>query len=138
MSDQPWYADGLRFACSACGNCCTGAPGYVWVNKAEIEALAARLALDVPSFTQRYIRKVGIRRSLVELPNNDCVFFDSATRKCKVYDDRPRQCRTWPFWQSNVRTREAWQYTCAVCPGSGRGTLQPVEQIETQLAVIQV
>ena len=41
MSKKPWYADGLQFECTQCGDCCTGAPGYVWVNKSEIEALAA-------------------------------------------------------------------------------------------------
>ena len=37
---KPWYADGLRFACTQCGNCCTGEPGFVWVNDAEIAAIA--------------------------------------------------------------------------------------------------
>ena len=26
----PWYADGLSFECTMCGNCCTGPPGAVW------------------------------------------------------------------------------------------------------------
>ena len=31
-ADSPeWYRDGLRFECTRCGACCTGAPGYVWV-----------------------------------------------------------------------------------------------------------
>ena len=30
---EPWYRDGLRFACTRCGACCTGAPGYVWVDR---------------------------------------------------------------------------------------------------------
>jgi len=25
---EPWYKDGLKFSCSGCGDCCTGAPGY--------------------------------------------------------------------------------------------------------------
>ncbi len=44
MSQQPWYQDGLKFRCTGCGDCCTGAPGYVWVNKEEIAALAVYLA----------------------------------------------------------------------------------------------
>ena len=31
---EPWYRDGLRFECTRCGHCCTGAPGYVWVDAA--------------------------------------------------------------------------------------------------------
>ena len=34
--EQPWYKDGLGFQCTQCGDCCTGAPGYVWINAAEI------------------------------------------------------------------------------------------------------
>lgn len=138
MSDKPWYQDGLRFRCSQCGDCCTGAPGYVWVNKAEIEALAARLEMEVDDFEQAYVREIGIRKSLVEYENGDCVFFDGETRKCQVYEDRPRQCRTWPFWRSNVKTAADWERTCEACPGAGQGKLVSVEKIEEQLAVIRL
>ncbi|MFV2067065.1 MAG: YkgJ family cysteine cluster protein, partial [Pirellulales bacterium] len=105
MSNQnTWYKDGLHFQCSQCGDCCTGAPGYVWVNQAEIEAMTARLGIERPAFEKRYVRKIGIRKSLVEFPNGDCVFFDPENRGCKVYEARPRQCRSWPFWNSNIRT----------------------------------
>ena len=42
----PWYADGLRFECSQCGDCCTGEPGYVWVDEAEITAMAVEMEMD--------------------------------------------------------------------------------------------
>src|SRR5688500_1701558 len=35
-TDAPWFADGLSFTCTACGNCCTGGPGFVWITKEEI------------------------------------------------------------------------------------------------------
>ena len=135
---QPWYADGLRFQCTGCGDCCTGAPGYVWVNQEEIDALASRLKLSVAEFERRFVRQVGIRRTLAERKNYDCVFLDGETRRCTVYEDRPRQCRTWPFWDSNLKSPAAWQQTCEVCPGSGRGTLYSLEQIQEQAAVIRV
>jgi Fe-S-cluster containining protein len=135
---KPWYKDGLRFQCTGCGDCCTGAPGFVWVNKEEIAALAAKLHLDEDEFESRYVREIGVRKSLVEYKNGDCVFFDAGTRKCKVYEARPRQCRTWPFWDSNVRTPEAWAQTCQVCPGSGTGRLYQLGQIEAQKAVIRI
>lgn len=138
MSEDPWFQDGLRFQCTQCGNCCTGAPGHVWVNQEEIEALARKTGCEVEEFEKKYVRRVGVRKSLIEYPNGDCVFFDDQTRKCTVYDVRPRQCRTWPFWHSNVRTKEAWQHTCQVCPGSGHGPLVPVEQILHQLAIIRM
>jgi Fe-S-cluster containining protein len=138
MSKTPWYKDGLRFRCTGCGDCCTGAPGYVWVNRQEIAALAARLELDVDKFERKYVRRIGIRKSLVEYPNGDCVFFDNQTRKCTVYEDRPRQCRTWPFWGSNIRTEQDWAETCEVCPGSGKGKLYTLQQIEEQASEIRI
>ncbi|MCC7474987.1 MAG: YkgJ family cysteine cluster protein [Pirellulales bacterium] len=137
-SAEPWYRDGLRFQCTGCGNCCTGAPGFVWVNKEEIATLAAEVGLNVEEFETRYISKVGARKSLKEMKNYDCVFFDSAARRCKVYHARPRQCRTWPFWDSNLRTPESWAATCEACPGSGTGKLYPLETIEAQRAQIRI
>jgi uncharacterized protein len=138
MDKTPWFKDGLRFQCTQCGNCCTGAPGFVWVNKAEIEALAAKLAISVAVFEEKYVRQVGMRKSLIEYPNGDCVFFDGEMRTCTVYDARPRQCRTWPFWDSNVRTPETWAHTCEVCPGSGKGNLISVEDIVKRAAEIRL
>jgi Fe-S-cluster containining protein len=108
------------------------------VNKDEIDALAKRRGLSVEEFERQFVRRVGARKSLIEYDNGDCVFFDGQSRRCTVYEDRPRQCRTWPFWDSNVRTEAAWRETCAVCPGSGHGTLVTVEKILEQLAVIRV
>ncbi len=138
-TDEPlWYAKGLKFTCSGCGDCCTGAPGYVWVNKAEIKAMAAEVELEVDEFESRYVRMVGVRKSLTEFDNGDCVFFDNQSRKCNVYSTRPRQCRTWPFWDSNLRDPEAWEATCQECPGSGSGKLHDIGEIEKQRAVIRV
>jgi uncharacterized protein len=138
MSDLPWYSAGLRFTCTQCGDCCTGAPGFVWVNNEEIGALAALIDLDVDAFEDQYVRRVGARKSLKELPNGDCVFFDGQTRKCTVYAARPRQCRTWPFWDSNLKTREDWEHTCSICPGSGTGQLYQLDEIEARRQVIKV
>lgn len=135
---QPWYADGLKFQCTGCGDCCTGAPGFVWLNQADLEALAKETGLTIAQFERKYVRHVGLRRTLKERKNYDCVLFDSETRKCTVYKARPRQCRTWPFWDSNLRTPETWADTCEVCPGSGTGKLYQLEKIEEQRAVIKV
>ena len=124
---------GLAFTCSACGDCCTGDPGHVWVNEAEIAALAGALDLTVPTFEEQYVRKVGSRRSLFERFNGDCILFDGATRRCTVYEARPTQCRTWPFWPSNVESPEAWAETCEACPGSGQGQLHSVASIRARL-----
>jgi Fe-S-cluster containining protein len=139
MLDRLWYREGLRFTCTACGDCCSGAPGYVWVTKQEIEDLAVAMGYgDVAEFEEQCVRMVGTRRSLRERANFDCVLLDPDTRKCRAYDARPRQCRNWPFWDSNVDTPESWQRTCEVCPGSGRGRLYSLTEIETQRRVVRV
>lgn len=135
MSKKPWYSEGLRFECSGCGDCCTGAPGHVWVNKAEIAAIAEEIGeSDIERFEAKYVKRVGVRKSLQELPeaNYDCVFLDPDTRKCQVYHVRPRQCRTWPFWGSNIESPKSWKDTCDVCPGSGVGKLYHLSEIVEQ------
>lgn len=138
MAGEPWYADGLQFTCSQCGDCCTGAPGFVWVNQEEINALAAAKEMTVTAFEEQYVRKVGVRRSLTEYASGDCVFFDGKTRKCTVYEARPRQCKTWPFWDSNLRSPETWKQTCDVCPGSGTGELYQLDDIEARRKQVRV
>lgn len=127
MSSKPWYREGLSFSCTRCGDCCTGAPGYVWVEPTEIDALAKHFGLSVDNFGERYLRKVGRRYSLIEKPGGDCVFFDKG---CSVYPARPTQCRTFPFWRSNLKSERAWDELADECPGIGQGKLFPVEEIE--------
>lgn len=121
MAADPWYRDGLRFTCTQCGNCCTGAPGFVWTSDAEITILAKRLGVDVAAFRRRYTRAVrGRGTTLIEKPNSDCVFFERG-KGCTVYEDRPKQCRTWPFWRPVVASRADWDAHAQGCPGMGHG-----------------
>jgi Fe-S-cluster containining protein len=137
-ASESWYAEGLRFACTGCGDCCGGGPGYVWVNQAEIDALAARVEMTPEAFEKKYVNQIGVRRSLKEKRNYDCVFLDGDTRRCTVYEQRPRQCRTWPFWDSNIRTPDAWEAAQEACPGCGHGKLYSIETIQEQAAVIRI
>lgn len=127
--EAPWYRDGLAFECTRCGACCTGAPGYVWVGEEELRRLAGHLGLSPEAFAGRYVRRVGPRLSLVERPNGDCIFWDRGSG-CTVYPARPVQCRTWPFWPENLETPEDWSRTARRCPGSGRGRVYSLEEIE--------
>ena len=36
LDEKPWYASGLAFECTQCGDCCSGPEeGYVWVTPEE-------------------------------------------------------------------------------------------------------
>lgn len=137
MTEESWYQEGLKFECTRCGACCTGAPGYVWVNQKEIADLAALRGEAVEAVTAAYVRRVGVRHSLREQTNGDCVFYDRE-RGCTVYAARPRQCRSWPFWDSNLKTPQAWDQTCQECPGASKGTFFSVEQVQAQAAMIRI
>jgi Fe-S-cluster containining protein len=127
-NESPWYRNGLSFECTRCGACCTGTPGYVWVSLEEITRMAEHLELSLESFGQAYLRRVGDQISLIEKPNNDCIFWDSAVG-CTIYEVRPDQCQTWPFWTENVETPADWERTRQACPGSGQGRVYGVEEI---------
>ena len=138
IKKEVWYAGGLRFECTQCGDCCSGSEGYVWVNQEEIDAMASRVGLEPKVFEEKYVKRVGVRRSLKERPGGDCVLLDEQTRKCTAYEERPRQCKTWPFWDSNIRTPEAWEETAQACPGCNKGNLVPLETIIEQASKIRI
>lgn len=142
---EPWYADGLSFSCTQCGNCCTGGPGYVWISDDEIDRLAAFFKLDRETTIRRHCRVIGGRVSLKERRDErgeyPCVFLTPreiiredgtkvTVRGCSIYEARPLQCRTWPFWDGNLEDEEAWKDTGERCPGLNRGRKYSLEQIE--------
>jgi hypothetical protein len=48
----------------------------VWVIQAEIDAMAQTLGMTPEAFEKAYVRTVGRRRSLREMADGDCVFYD--------------------------------------------------------------
>jgi Fe-S-cluster containining protein len=132
-----WYADGLKFSCTQCGKCCTGAPGFVWISEDECDAMAQRLGLEPVAFRRRYTRLVHRKgqqfRSLVEQANHDCIFWRKGVG-CTVYEQRPQQCRTWPFWRSTMRSQEDWDAEAEECPGMNRGELHDAASISATVA----
>lgn len=134
---EPWYRDGLSFECTRCGKCCSGFPGFVWVNEAEVRAIAAFRDEPLEEVLGLYTRMVNGRRSLRDRANDDCVFYDREVG-CTIYAVRPRQCRTWPFWESNVASPEAWELTQQRCPGAGHGQLIAVEEITRRVKGIKL
>jgi len=135
LAADKWYRDGLKFACTQCGNCCSGDPGYVWATKEEIARIAAFLGQGNGRLDARYLRRVGLRYSLTELADGDCIFLKRENGKamCSIYPVRPLQCRTWPFWTENLRSQRDWNAVAAQkCPGMNKGEHHDLVQIEIQ------
>lgn len=128
---DPWYADGLRFACTGCGNCCRNDGAYAFVNLGarELEEIPRFLGLSREAFLERFCEKQPGRFPTLRMDQPRCAFLTDDSR-CAIYPVRPMQCRTWPFWRANLEP-EAWARVAATrCPGIGRGELWTREQIE--------
>jgi Fe-S-cluster containining protein len=124
---RPYFFDaGLHFECLKCGQCCTGAPGTIYVSAEEIEALAGHLRMSVARFTAHYLYPYKESFSIGEHADGRCFFFDDG---CSIYPLRPHQCRTFPFWFSNLRSESRWRDVTGQCPGIGRGRRYSREQI---------
>ncbi len=132
----PWYGEGLRFACTQCGDCCSGAPGYVWVDGDDIRLIAGHVGLTPEEFQRRHVRRAGRGWSLREKPGGDCEFLQrngDGKTACRIHPVRPVQCRTWPFWKSNLSSPATWQETARHCPGMNAGALHPGAVIQNCL-----
>ena len=137
LTDAPkWYADGLKFTCTQCGNCCTGPAGYVWISQEEVLRLAAHFELSVQETVNRYCRIVGDRISLLERINargdHDCIFLrdEGGKRICSIYPVRPLQCRTWPFWPGPLASKDVWDIASVRCHGMNKGKHYSAGEIE--------
>ncbi len=130
----PWYRDGLSFRCTQCGNCCTGAPGYVWLTRDEIDGIAA--FLNRKELGPEHLRRVGSKYSLTEdRRTGDCCFLKrlpDGKRVCGIYPVRPLQCRTWPFWDDNLESPDTWADAATGCPGMNKGPRHTFVQIEVR------
>ena len=137
MAGEKWYKDGLRFDCTQCGNCCSGDPGYVWATKEEIKLISKFLGQDNGWLDKKHLRRVGLRYSLTEKPDGDCIFLkrEGGKTMCGIYPVRPLQCRTWPFWTVNLKSQTAWNESAKRCPGMNTGAhygFVSIEELRTQ------
>ena len=126
----PWYADGLRFGCTASGRCCSnhGEHAYVYLMDAEVRALADALGMEEDEFRRAHTREEE-GWTLLEPQGTHCVFLDE-TGQCEVYEARPVQCRTWPFWRENLTSPKAFEKLVeSICAGAGCGRLYSAEQV---------
>ncbi len=130
---RPWYADGLRFQCQGCGDCCRGPGGYVWVTQEEAEAIAAELNMNFRDFAQVMLRRTITGLALVDDKKGDCPLLGENGR-CRVYNQRPLQCRTWPWWEENLISRDRWEDAATRCPGMNKGPVHSMTVIDCEKA----
>lgn len=126
----PWFSEGVRFTCqSGCTRCCGGAPGDVFVTRAEVDAIAAHMKLSINEFEDSYLRHYSSgKMSLIENRNGDCVMLNTG-KGCGIYDVRPQQCRDYPFWPEVMRSPFAWLREAQKCPGVNVGDLHEAPRI---------
>ncbi|MBN1612517.1 MAG: YkgJ family cysteine cluster protein [Polyangiaceae bacterium] len=135
MPDTPFYAAGLRFSCTRCGDCCRRPSGHLFLSAADLRRLARALRLSDEEFFLAYCEVVDVelaqRVSLVATEDDSCVLLGD--QGCTVYEHRPLQCRAYPFWGTSLVDAKAWDAVAASCPGVGGGWLWSKECIEQWL-----
>jgi Fe-S-cluster containining protein len=136
-----WFTAGLRFDCGRCGDCCTGPPGRVGFDTAELGAMARHLGILPFQFLRDHARRIDGRWSLREVPrengDHDCEFLrrDAAgLARCSIQPVKPLQCRTFPFWKDVLASEAAWRARARRCAGmrsglEGEGTLHDADAI---------
>lgn len=130
MADKPWYENGLRFRCTACGNCCRnhGEYSYVYLAPKDVSAIARHLKLAPRTFLQRYC-KAEDGWVLLKMDEPACPFLQ-ADNRCAIYPVRPKQCATWPFWTENL-AEKTWKGPIKDdCPGLDQGELHSRAEVE--------
>ncbi len=132
--DKAFWKDGLRFSCTSCGHCCRHEPGYVFLSPEDLTGLAKIKKISEQEFSIKYCRTVDLgiakRLSLIETPENDCIFWDQG---CTVYKVRPLQCRTYPFWPAILSSAENWDREAQDCPGINQGKRHSAREISSAL-----
>ncbi len=130
----PWWFEGVRFGCTACGKCCRNhGEGfeYVYSTRTERRALAEHFGISQREFEARYCERIEGHQSF-KSKDGGCVFLEQG--RCSVYELRPSQCRTFPFWPELLVDERTWERDVAsFCPGVGQGPLHDANAIRARL-----
>ena len=132
----PFYRNArLRFACTGCGACCTGARDHVVeISMREMEAIRAFLDISPAWLRRRYlVREADGSRGIRLGRDGRCPFLGDDNR-CRIYAVRPTQCRTYPWWPELVTQQSDWDAEATRCEGLNRGAIVPLARIERMLA----
>jgi Fe-S-cluster containining protein len=136
LSQNKFFADGLKFQCQGSGKCCVsrGQYGFVYMTLQDRREMASVLGLTTAAFTRQYCEKTdGVWHLRSSDQGPDCLFLNEK-KQCEVYEGRPTQCRTWPFWPENLSPRAWNKNVTKFCPGVGKGSMVSAKVIATQVA----
>ncbi|MBN2406271.1 MAG: YkgJ family cysteine cluster protein [Elusimicrobia bacterium] len=110
-----------EFSCGRCGKCCA-MEGYVFLNRDDVEAIAAYMGMEKTSFLKKHTLRYGDRIRFRGEYARGCPMLESSG--CAIYPARPRQCRTFPFWYENFRYESSLEHCMEYC-GSLRRIIRP-------------
>ena len=137
---RPWLK-GFKFSCVECGKCCKGSRTNVYVNPAEIGAMAEHLGLEFSEFTRRYTEDravdIGTSTSLTNVAGG-CSMLGEDRKTCRVHDVKPTQCKTYPYWAPSLVSEAELQTESQRCPGIGEGSVVDEEVILRNMVVNQI
>lgn len=130
-----WYRDGVRFECTACGDCCRR-EGDVFLTPGEADAIAAHVhgpeATAAAFLNELWVEDLS-GNLVIQVPRGGACPFLSADERCTVQPVKPRQCATYPFWPELFESRGAWALEARWCEGIGRGERFDVLQVARRL-----
>ena len=124
---QRFYARGIHFECTGCGDCCKLGGGFVYPSLEDVGFAARHLDLSVQAFTDRFMEKHE-GQWVFKNAGDNCIFYGE--RGCTIYEARPSQCRTYPFWKQNLKSNYRWKIIEEECEGIGQGRLYTAEEID--------
>lgn len=130
-----WFAAGLRFECTACGDCCRR-EGDVFVSPDEAAAIVRYVhgeGATVAAFCGELWTEDYDGTLRIEVGAGETCPFLGTDGRCQVHAVKPAQCRTYPFWSEIVESPMSWRAERRYCEGIGRGELVSAERIARAL-----
>ena len=124
---ERFYARGLHFECTGCGECCKLGGGFVYPTLEDVGFAAKHLELSVNKFTETYM-DLHEGQYVFKNDGDNCIFYGE--NGCTIYEARPTQCRTFPFWKANLKSQYRWKIIEGECEGIGQGRLFSIDEIE--------
>lgn len=127
------FRQGLRFKCTACGECCTRLRANLPLSSGDVRRISRYLRMSIRSFVEAYgvhvIDRVRDQGSVVDIPSIElrvpstgvCVFLDR-DRRCTIHEVKPAICARTPFVDYVANGRPTiWKEAVSYCPGIGLG-----------------